>query len=199
LKTAKHNNDTVTLTQNGGRWLVRLGLADLVFGMTVLSEEYKMDWAASWNDHMDDPDWLRRAMANTFVQLKPADKDLIRPLYDDWLWYEKNFDMKALIVPEYNALCYVLDGEGKRVRRMDGPVTVLRGLKGRTGGKHWQPWTSGVMSFAAGGSRGAAKGGGGDKKDRGGNRLPSSLFGFDQVGQHLVDVVEAVIVAIDLI
>jgi hypothetical protein len=70
-------------------------------------------------------------MANTFMRLKPADKDLIRPLYDDWLWYEKNFDMKAMILPEFNALCYLFDGNGKRVSRMDGPVTVLRGLKGQ--------------------------------------------------------------------
>jgi hypothetical protein len=131
LKTAKHNNDTVTLTQNGGRWLTRLGLMDLVCGMAILSDEYKLEWAASWNDHLDDPDWLRRAMANTFVQLKPADKDLIRPLYEDWLWFEKNFDMKALVMPEYNALCYLIDRDGKWVCRMDGPVTVLRGLKGR--------------------------------------------------------------------
>jgi len=120
-----------TLTQTGGRWLVRLELADLVWGMAILSDEYKMAWAASWGEHLDDPDWLKRAMANTFVQLKPDDKDRVRPLYEDWLWYEKNFDMKALVVPEYNALCYLLDGEGKRVSRMDGPVTVLRGLKGQ--------------------------------------------------------------------
>jgi hypothetical protein len=120
-----------TLTQTSGRWLVRLGLVELVAAMVILSEEYKLDWAASWNDHLDDPDWLRRAMANTFMRLKPADKNLIRPLYEDWLWYDKTFDMKGLVVPEYNALCYLLDNNGKRVRRMDGPVTVLRGLKGQ--------------------------------------------------------------------
>lgn len=115
MKTTEHNSDT--LTQTGGRWLTRLGLMDLVFGMAILSDEYKLDWAASWDDHLDDPDWLKRAMANTFMRLKPADKELVRPLYDDWLWYEKTFDMKALVVPEFNALCYLLDGEGKRVRR----------------------------------------------------------------------------------
>jgi hypothetical protein len=122
---------TLEQQQKGGRWLVRLGLAELVWGMAILSDEYKLEWAASWNDHLDDPDWLGRAMANTFVQLKPADKDLIRPLYDDWLWFEKTFDMTALVVPEFNALCYLLDKDGKRVCRMDGPVTVLRGLKGQ--------------------------------------------------------------------
>jgi hypothetical protein len=115
----------------GGRWLLRLGLAELVAAMVILSEEYKLEWATSWNDHLDDPDWLRRAMANTFMRLKSADKDLIRPLYEDWLWYEKTFDMKGLVVPEYNALCYLLDRDGKRVSRMDGPVTVLVGLKGQ--------------------------------------------------------------------
>jgi hypothetical protein len=39
--------------------------------------------------------------------------------------------MKGLILPEYNALCYLLDKEGKRVFRMNGPVTVLVGLKGQ--------------------------------------------------------------------
>ena len=40
--------------------------------------------------------------------------------------------MQALVEPEYNALCYLLDKDGKRVTRPDGPVTVLRGLKGQT-------------------------------------------------------------------
>jgi hypothetical protein len=125
------NFGTATQAAGSGRWLVRLGLWELVCGMVILSEEYGLEWAASWNDHLDDPDWLGRAMANTFVQLKPADKDLVRPLYDDWLWFEKNFDMKGLVVPEYNALCYLLDKGGKRVSRMDRPVTVLVGLKGQ--------------------------------------------------------------------
>ncbi len=131
MKMTDSNNDTSTLTQIDGRWLMRLGLMELVAAMMILSEEYKLEWAASWNDHLDDPDWLRRAMANTFTWLKPHDKDIIRPLYEDWLWYEKTFDMKGLVVPEFNALCYLLDKGGKRVSRMDGPVTVLVGLKGQ--------------------------------------------------------------------
>jgi hypothetical protein len=118
-------------TIDTGRWLERLGLVELVCGMMILSDQYKMEWTASWDEHLDDPDWLKRAMANTFVRLKPADKDNIKPLYEDWLWYEKTFDMKGLVVPEFNALCYLLDAGGKRVCRMDGPVTVLRGLKGQ--------------------------------------------------------------------
>lgn len=39
--------------------------------------------------------------------------------------------MQALVEPEYNALCYLLDKDDKRIRRSDGPVTVLRGLKGQ--------------------------------------------------------------------
>lgn len=122
---------TLEQQQKSGRWLVRLGLEELVWGMAILSDVYKLEWATSWNDHLDDTAWLGRAMANTFKQLNPADKDLIGPKYEDWLWFEKNFDMQALITPEYNALCYLLDRDGKRFCRMDGPVTVLRGLKGQ--------------------------------------------------------------------
>jgi hypothetical protein len=70
-------------------------------------------------------------MADTFERLNPADKNLIRPGYEDWLWYEKTFDMTALVMPEYNVLCYLLYRNGKRVIRMNEPVTVLRGLKGQ--------------------------------------------------------------------
>jgi hypothetical protein len=70
-------------------------------------------------------------MAQTFEHIGPEDQDLIRPKYADWLWLEKNVDMQALVEPEYNALCYLLDKDGKRIRRPDGPVTVLRGLKGQ--------------------------------------------------------------------
>ena len=114
-----------------GRWLQRLGLVELVASMMVYSEDYRMAWGQSWLEHLDDPAWLSRAMANTFARLTAEDKDKIRPLYDPWLWYEKNFDMKALVCPEYNALCYLLDGSGKRILGMDGAVTVLRGLKGQ--------------------------------------------------------------------
>jgi hypothetical protein len=122
---------TLEQQQKRGRWLVQLGLMDLVCGMAILSDIYKLDWAKSWDTHLDDPDWLGRAMANTFMRLSLADKDLVRTRYEDWLWFEKTFDMQFLVVPEFNALCYLLDRDGKRVRRMDGPVTVLRGLKGQ--------------------------------------------------------------------
>lgn len=126
-------NDWKQLWNNGTgpeRWLMRLGLWELVCAMMMLSEDYGMGWAASWIDHLDDADWLRRAMVNTFNQLGPEDKAMVRPLYEDWLWYDKTFDLKTLVRPEFNALCYLLDGHGKRVRRMDGPVTVLVGLRG---------------------------------------------------------------------
>jgi hypothetical protein len=127
-RTEWKNSDTLT---QPGRWLERLGLTELVAAMMVYSEDYKMAWGQSWMEHLNDPAWLSRAMANTFAQLTAADKDKIRPMVEDWQWYEKNFDMKYLMCPEYNALCYLLDGQGKRILGMDGAVTVLRGLKGQ--------------------------------------------------------------------
>jgi hypothetical protein len=124
-----HTNSNTSVQT--GRWLVRLGLWELICGMMILSQEYGLPWMASWQRHLDNPDWLGRAMAMTFMQLKPVDKDLIGTKYDDWLWFEKNVDMQALVEPEYNALCYLLDKDGKRIGRPDGPVTVLRGLKGQ--------------------------------------------------------------------
>jgi hypothetical protein len=52
-------------------------------------------------------------------------------LDDGWLWFEKHVDMQALVTPEFNALCYLLDGRGKRICNAKGPVTVLRELKGQ--------------------------------------------------------------------
>ena len=72
---------------------------------------------------MNNPEWLGRARAQTFTQLTPEDQDRISPLYADWLWFEQNVNMQALAEPEFNALCYLLD--------VKGPVTVLRGFKGR--------------------------------------------------------------------
>jgi hypothetical protein len=108
-----------------------MGLVELVAAMMIFSEAYKLAWAASWMEHLDDPAWLHRAMGSTFARLTAADKDLIRPAYEDWLWYDKTFDMKYLVCPEYNALCWLLDGSGKRILCMDGAVTVLVGLKGQ--------------------------------------------------------------------
>jgi len=114
-----------------GRWLVRLELVELISAMMIYSEHYKLAWADSWGEHLDDPDWLRRAMGSTFARLTAADKELIRPAYEDWQWLDKTFDMKYLVCPQFNALCWLLDGSGKRVCRMDGAVTVLVGLKGQ--------------------------------------------------------------------
>jgi hypothetical protein len=55
------------------QWLIRLGLWELVCGMMILSEEYGLAWATSWQRHLDNPAWLSRAMAKTFMQLKDAD------------------------------------------------------------------------------------------------------------------------------
>jgi hypothetical protein len=112
-------------------WLVRNGLMELVCEMMELSVVYDFPWAASWENHLGNPDWLGKAMARTFERISPKDQDCIRPMYDDWLWFEKNIDMQALVTPEFNALCYLLDGKGKRIIRPEGPVTVLRGLKGQ--------------------------------------------------------------------
>jgi hypothetical protein len=40
-------------------------------------------------------------------------------------------DMQSLVEPEYNALFYLLDKDGKRVCNDKGKVTALRGLKGQ--------------------------------------------------------------------
>jgi hypothetical protein len=113
------------------QWLIRTGLMGLVDAMMRLSREYGFPWAASWPYHLGNPDWLSRAMAQTFMLLTPKDKDTVRAQYDDWLWYQNNLDMHKMANPEFNALCYLLDRKGNRVSNDKGEVTVLRGLKGQ--------------------------------------------------------------------
>ena len=74
------------MTQQGW-WLKRFGMDDLVGAMRLLSGEYELSWADSWPNHLDEPKWLDRAMVNTFGRLNDADKEIVRPLYEDWRWY----------------------------------------------------------------------------------------------------------------
>jgi hypothetical protein len=125
-KKYKENKKNSGTLEQPGRWLMRLGMWGLVVEMAALSAEYKMAWAESWQEHLDDPAWLKRAMVNTFVQLRGADKDQIRARYEDWQWYEKNFDMQYMANPEHWAHCYILDGKKQRA------ATCNRILKGQT-------------------------------------------------------------------
>lgn len=128
-KKYKENKERSGTLEQRGRWLKRVGLWDAVAEMAALSAEYKMAWAGSWQEHLDDPSWLKRAMVNTFAPLQEKDKDRVRTLYENWQWIEKNLDMSYLANPEYWAHCYILDGRGRRI----GPeMTCNRILKGQT-------------------------------------------------------------------
>lgn len=132
-KKYKQNRENFdTLTHQPGRWLRRLGLWELVVEMASLSMEYKLAWVASWAEHLDDPAWLRRAMANTWARLSDADREKVRDGYEDWKWYEQRLDLKYLVAPEFWAECYILDGERKRVYWDGRFVTCCRVLKGQT-------------------------------------------------------------------
>jgi hypothetical protein len=111
-------------------WLQRIGMFDLVLAMEMLSGDYGLAWADHWRDHLDDPKWLDRAMVNTFGRLRDEDQELVRALYEDWLWYAANLDLEAAVSLGYVAEVALLWGDGRRVVD-DGHVqTVLVSLGG---------------------------------------------------------------------
>ena len=118
------------MTQWPGNWLGRFGLLDLVMGMELLSGDYDLPWADQWRRNWDNPAWLDRAMVNTFGRLNDADKESVRPLYEDWQWYFLNLDLEAAVGLGYVAEVALLWGDGRRVK-VDGEVqTVLVSLGG---------------------------------------------------------------------
>lgn len=101
--------------QRDSRWLERIGMLDLVLAMRMLSGDYGMSWAESWDAHLDEPDWLKRAMTNTFRLLKDTDRQVVRPLYEAWLWYAENFDLDAMMRQGLLLEVYLLDRNRQRI------------------------------------------------------------------------------------
>lgn len=102
----------------------------LVCAMQSLSAEYGLAWADHWTVHLDDPKWLARAMVNTFMRLGDADKAIVNPLYEDWLWYSSHFDLEALVGIGYVAEVYLLDRNGQRISADGEYKTVVVKLDG---------------------------------------------------------------------
>ena len=127
IKGNKENSDTMTQT---GSWLRRIGMDVLVHAIAMLSDEYGMKWAASWPNHLDDPKWLNRAMVNTFGRLRDADKAVVNPLYEDWLWYSECFDLEATVALGYVAEVYLLDRNRNRISAEGRYQTILVSLDG---------------------------------------------------------------------
>ena len=120
------------LTHSGQKWcwLERLGVGNLILAMEMLSADYGMPWADQWQQNLDDPQWLDRAMKNTFGRLNDADKELVRPLYEDWCWYFANLDLEAAVKRGYAAEVALLWGDGRRVVDGGQVQTVLVSLDG---------------------------------------------------------------------
>ena len=111
-------------------WLRRIGLFNLVLAMEMLSGEYDLPWAGQWQQHLDDPKWLDKAMVNTFGRLNDADQELVRPLYEDWQWYFANLDLAAAVKFRHVAEVALLWGDGRRVVDGGQVQTVLVSLDG---------------------------------------------------------------------
>ena len=126
----------VTKTEVGqwsnGAWLTASGLWPLVLQFAELSFNYGMEWAERWADNVDDVGWVRRAMANTFQKLSDDDKESIRDEYELFLEHDRVCDWQAMANPCFDALCYVIDGQGRRVESEGVLVTVVRELAGET-------------------------------------------------------------------
>ncbi|MBE0534540.1 MAG: hypothetical protein IH624_02645 [Phycisphaerae bacterium] len=131
LEDNPENSGTLEQGFERGRWLKRLGLWELVAAMVLWSEDHGLPWASSWYAHLDEPAWLRRAFVNTFVRLTNAEKELVRPYYDEWLRLEAHADIEACVRPAFNAECFLLDRDGRRVTWRGQAQTVLVGLRGQ--------------------------------------------------------------------
>ena len=111
-------------------WLKRFGLGNLVLAMEMLSGEYDLAWAGKWQQHLDDPKWLDRAMINTFGRLNEEDQEMVAPLYEDWQWYFANLDLEAAVKLGYVAEVALLWSDGRRVVDAGEVQTVLVELDG---------------------------------------------------------------------
>jgi hypothetical protein len=128
----KEVTETRVGQRDSGSWLRRFGLGNLVLAMEMLSGEYDLPWAGQWQQHLDDPKWLGKAMVNTFGRLNDADQEMVAPLYEDWQWYFSNLDLEAAVNLGYLAEVYLLDRNGRRVVADGRFQTVLVNLEGAT-------------------------------------------------------------------
>jgi hypothetical protein len=126
----KEVTETRVGQRDSGSWLRRFGMGNLVLAMEMLSGEYDLPWAGQWQQHLDDPKWLDRAMVNTFGRLNDADKEMVAPLYEDWQWYFSNLDLEAAVGLGYIAEAALLWGGGQRVLDGGQVQTVLVSLGG---------------------------------------------------------------------
>ena len=118
--------------QQSGMWLRRYGLMRLVEIMAGFSAEYGMGWADKWDDHLDDPVWMKKAMAHTFAKLSDDDKKKVQEDHDLWQWYFDFCDVRELVKCEYFARCYILDHNGRRVSWAGEYKTICVSLVGET-------------------------------------------------------------------
>jgi hypothetical protein len=105
-------------------------MMNLVMMMELLSDEYGFAWADQWAENLDDPKWLDRAMDNTFDRIRDADQELLREMYEDWLWCAANLDLEASVSLGYVAEVALLWGDGRRVVDAGQVQTVLVSLDG---------------------------------------------------------------------
>ena len=119
-------------TDSGTGWLTKSTLWPMVFRFAEFSFDYGMDWAGKWADKIDDMGWVRRAMENTYRKLSDEDKEIIRDKYELFLAHDKFCDWQAMANPSFDALCYLIDGQGRRVESEGVLVTVVRELAGTT-------------------------------------------------------------------
>ena len=120
------------LTHSGQKWcwLERLGVGNLILAMEMLSGDYGLAWAEQWQQNLDNPKWLGKAMINTFGRLNDADKAMVKSQYEDWLWYAANLDLEAAVKLRYTAEVALLWGDGRRVVDAGEVQTVLVSLDG---------------------------------------------------------------------
>lgn len=78
--------------------LTHLWWWDLLMALWTFAEDYHLDWAAGFCQHIIDVDidWLRRAMHLTFQKLNAQHQQLLRDDFDAFLKMDKICDWKAM-------------------------------------------------------------------------------------------------------
>ena len=69
-------------------------------------------------------------MDNTFDRIRDEDQELLREMYEDWLWYAANLDLGAAVDLGYVAEAALLDRYGRRIIDAGEVQTVLVKLDG---------------------------------------------------------------------
>ena len=106
-------------------WSINLqdvfGLAECLYSLAL---DHDLKWAKFWAEKWEDFTWVRRAMKATYEALMLTEKELLEPVWSNFLNLDKFADWDEMVKNKKTAICYILDKEGKIVENEGIKVRV---------------------------------------------------------------------------